>query len=67
MSYNLTLGCGCLVYVSCDPKTGLAHARMLEQKGEGCLVRTHEIGARLYLWELLPEPTTPPTTRFGTA
>ena len=22
MSYNLTLQCGCIVYVACDPKTG---------------------------------------------
>jgi len=67
MSYNLTLSCGCLVYVSCDPKTSVAHARVIEQKGPACLVRTHEIGVRLYLWELLPEPAKPPTIRFDTA
>ena len=56
MSYNLTVQCGCVVYVSCDPKTGLAHARVIERKGDQCRVRTHAIGVRLYLWELLPEP-----------
>jgi hypothetical protein len=67
MSYNLTVRCGCLVYVSCDPKTGLAHSRIIERKGEECRVRTHDVGVRLYLWELLPEPATPPTTRFDIA
>jgi len=56
MSYNLTVQCGCVVYVSCDPKTGFAHARVIERKGEKCLVRKHDVGVRLYLWELLPEP-----------
>ena len=55
MSYNLTAQCGCLVYVSCDPKTGIAHARVIERKGDQCRVRTHEIGVRVYLQELLPE------------
>jgi len=57
MSYNLTVQCGCLVYVSCDPKTGFAHARVIERKGDQCRVRTHDVGVRLYLWELLPEST----------
>jgi hypothetical protein len=71
MSYNLTVQCGCLIYVSCDPKTGYAHSRVIERKGEQCRVRTHDVGVRLYLWELLPEPAksaaTPPTNRFDTA
>ena len=56
MSYNLTLQCGCIVYVACDPRTGLAHTRILEARGSGCPSRKHEIGLRLYLWELLPDP-----------
>ena len=67
MSYNLTAQCGCLVYVSCDPKTGIAHARVIERKGDQCRIRTHEIGVRVYLQELLPESSTPPTIRFDTA
>ena len=55
MSYNLTVRCGCVVYVSCDPKTGFAHSRVIERKGADCRVRTHDVGVRLYLWELLPE------------
>lgn len=55
MSYNLTLECGCLVYVSCDPKTNVAHTRILERRGAGCRVRNHDIGRRLYLWDLLPD------------
>jgi len=57
MSYNLTVRCGCFVYVSCDPKTGFAHSRVIERKGVDCRVRTHDVGVRLYLWELLPEPS----------
>jgi hypothetical protein len=56
MSYNLTVQCGCVVYVSCDPQTGYAHSRVIERKGDQCLVRKHDVGVRLYLWELLPEP-----------
>jgi len=67
MSYNLTVQCGCLVYVSCDPKTGLAHSRVIERKGEQCTVRTHDVGVRLYLWEMLPDSPTRPTIRFDRA
>ncbi len=55
MSYNLTLPCGCIVYVACDPKTGAAHTRVLERRGAACRTSRHEIGARVFLWELLPE------------
>jgi hypothetical protein len=56
MSYCVTLWCGCDVYVSCHPQTGLAHTRIIERRGQRCPVRRHEIGARLWLWELLPKP-----------
>ena len=59
MSYNLTAQCGCVVYVSCDPKTGIAHSRVIERKGDECRVRTHDVGVRLYLQELLPARCTP--------
>jgi hypothetical protein len=55
MSYNLTLECGCVVYVSCHPATGVAHTRVLDQRGVACPVRNHEVGMRLYLWDLLPD------------
>lgn len=58
MSYNVTLWCGCVVYVSCNPKTRLAHSRIVEARGKSCPVRRHEVGARLWLWELLPPPST---------
>ena len=54
MSYNVTLWCGCVVYVSCNPATRLAHTRIVEQRGDACPIRRHEVGARLWLWELLP-------------
>ena len=59
MSYNLTLQCGCVVYVSCDPRTGLSHSRVIERRGTHCLVRNHEIGLKIYLWELLPAAQDP--------
>jgi hypothetical protein len=55
MSYNLTLDSGCTVYVSCDPPTKAAHTRVIERRGPRCEVRKHEVGLRLYLWDLLPD------------
>jgi hypothetical protein len=55
MSYNLTLSCGCVVYVSQHPKTGVAHTRVVQSRSATCRHRRHEIGARLFLWEILPE------------
>ena len=57
MSYTVTLRCGCMVYVSCHPTTGLAHSRIVEARGALWPVRRHEVGARLWLWELLPDST----------
>lgn len=55
MSYTLTLPCGCSVYVSCHPKTRIAHTRILQSRDPACRHRRHEVGTRLYLWELLPQ------------
>jgi hypothetical protein len=55
MSYNLTLQCGCVVYVACHPQAGFAHTRIIQSIGSHCRVRRHEVGLRLYLWELLPD------------
>jgi len=55
MSHTLTLQCGCSVYVSCHPETGIAHTRILERRGADCRVRRHEVGTRVWLWELLPD------------
>jgi len=55
MSYDLALSCGCVVYVSCHPVTGIAHTRVIQARGPDCRVRRHEVGLRLFLWELLPE------------
>jgi len=55
MSYTVTLWCGCTVYVSCNPATGIAHSRIVEARGTVCPIRRHEVGARLWLWELLPD------------
>jgi len=55
VSYNIDLPCGCVVYVSCNPTTRLAHTRVIQMRGAHCRVRRHEVGARLYLWEMLPD------------
>ena len=54
MSYTLTLQCGCVVYVARNPATHVAHTRVLQSRGPACPNRRHEVGLRLYLWELLP-------------
>jgi hypothetical protein len=56
MSYELTLHCGCVVYVSCHPLTHVAHTRVLQSRAPACRDRRHDVGTRLYLWELLPDP-----------
>jgi len=56
MGYSLTLPCGCLVYVACDPHTGLAHTRTIDRRGLHCGRLGHEFGSRVYLWDLLPDP-----------
>jgi hypothetical protein len=61
MSHTLVLGCGCVVYVSCDPRTLVAHTRVVERRGPACPVKNHQVGARLFLWEILPERVEPAT------
>ena len=55
MSYNLTIQCGCFVYVSCDPKTRIPHTRIIERRGAACRERTHAVGVRLSVWQLAPQ------------
>jgi hypothetical protein len=55
MSYNLTLHCGCVVYVSCHPQTHVAHTRIIQTRGPDCKIRKHDVGVRLFLWEILPD------------
>jgi hypothetical protein len=55
MSYNLTLRCGCLVYIACDPLTSVEHARIIERRDPGCRVRKHEVGLRLSLFEIVTD------------
>ncbi len=52
--------CGCIVYVSAHPVTRIAHTRIIQSRGDRCRVRRHEVGLRLFLWELLPEPAYSP-------
>jgi hypothetical protein len=32
------------------------HTRIIQTRGAACGVRRHDVGLRLYLWELLPDP-----------
>ena len=57
LSYNLELPCGCIVYVSCHPVTRLAYTRVIQIRSQSCSRRRHEVGARLFLWEILPDRT----------
>lgn len=59
MSYTISLWCGCTVYVSCHPRTNMAHTRVIEARGPRCPERRHRVGARLWLWEMLPDPRNP--------
>jgi len=61
MSYCLTVYCGCVLYVACHPATGVAHTRIIQSRGPNCRVRRHEVGLRLYLWEILPNAEHHPT------
>ena len=63
MSYTLTLDCGCTVYVACDPKTQAAHTRVLESRGPACHVRKHEVGLKMYVYDLLPDRAVPRQTQ----
>jgi len=55
MSYTLNLHCGCVVYVSVDPATQVPQTRTIQMRGSHCTIKRHAVGARLYLWELLPD------------
>jgi len=66
MSYTVTLGCGCRVYVACHPRTGIAHTRIIEHRSLRCAIRSHDIGVRIAVWELLPyEPDAAAETGAG--
>ena len=64
MSYTLTIGCGCQIYVACHPRTKVAHTRVIERRGHACQVRAHDVGVRLELWEMLPEPAREPSPSY---
>ena len=46
-SHTTTLRCGCTVYVSCHPGTGVAHTRIIERRAPQCGDRHHDVGQRL--------------------
>lgn len=60
VSYDLTLQCGCVLRVARDSRAATGPIRVVETRGDRCAIRTHEAGARLYLWELLPDVSEQP-------
>ena len=62
VSYNLTLQCGCILRVARDSQSATGPIRVVETRGDGCAARAHDVGARLYLWELLPDACGHPET-----
>jgi hypothetical protein len=55
MSYNVDLPCGCLVYVSTHPVSGVAHTRIVERRSSRCPVRLHDVGLRLTPADVTPD------------
>ena len=55
LSYNLSLQCGCVLYVSRHPETGIALRRVIQSRGAQCCDSRHQVGLRLFLWEILPD------------
>lgn len=64
MSHTIPLWCGCRAHVSCHPDTGIAFSRILEARGSACPFERHDVGVRLWLWEMLPEPRTASAWKF---
>jgi hypothetical protein len=56
MEYVLTLWCGCVVKVMRDARTKSLRSRVIGERGVRCPHRHHRPGARLWLWEILPDP-----------
>jgi hypothetical protein len=55
LSYTLRLQCGCVLYVSRHPETGIVRTRVIQSRGAQCCDGRHQVGLRLYLWEILPD------------
>ena len=66
LSYDLRLQCGCVLHVSRDPETGSVRTRVIQSLGTDCRDRRHQVGVRLYLWEILPDYRYRPTLTWGT-
>ena len=58
-SYALRLQCGCVLFVSRHPETGIVRTRVIQSRGTQCCDGRHQMGLRLYLWEILPDRKRP--------
>jgi hypothetical protein len=52
MSYLFTVPCGCVVHVVREPNP----TRVIVLRGADCFKPGHDVGRRLFLWEMLPDP-----------
>jgi len=55
-----------MLHVSRDPETGIVQTRVIQSRGVECRDRRHQIGLRLYLWEILPDYRYRPTLAWDT-
>jgi hypothetical protein len=56
--YTLTLPCGCGVDVTRHSRDAASWIRVIQRRDRACRIRSHEPGARVFLWELLPPRST---------
>jgi len=55
MTHVLNLWCGCTVRVSHEAGRP-RETRVIDRRGDRCPERHHVEGARVWLWEILPDP-----------
>ena len=55
MSYTFPLHCGCRVLVSGPSSEFGPCKRVIGRRGTACRYLRHRAGARVWLWELLPD------------
>ena len=63
MSYTLTLDCGCIAYVAAEAGESQTPTRVLQSRAAACRVKSHQVGVRVWIWELLPGPASASATR----
>ncbi len=55
MAYTLKVWCGCTVSVECSHDSQTGPSRFIKRRSARCRKQEHQVGARLWLWEILPD------------